>query len=42
MPNGYNSLIPYMVVNDGPKSIEYCKDAFGAKESFMGTLYCRR
>ncbi len=37
MPDGYNSLTPYMVVNDGPKSIEYCKDAFGAQESFMGT-----
>lgn len=31
MPDGYNSLTPYMVVNDGPKSIEYCKNAFGAK-----------
>ena len=33
IPQGYHSLTPYLVVNDGSRAIEYYKQAFKAKET---------
>ena len=33
-PDGYNTITPYLVVNDGAKAIEFYKKAFGATERF--------
>jgi PhnB protein len=30
--DGYNSITPYLVVNNGSEAIEYYKKIFGAKE----------
>ena len=32
IPDGYNSITPYLVVNNGSESIEYYKKIVGAKE----------
>lgn len=32
IPEGYNSITPYMFVNDGTKAIDYYKQAFDAEE----------
>jgi PhnB protein len=32
IPEGYNTLTPYLAVDDAAKAIEYYKKAFGAKE----------
>ena len=34
IPEGYHSLTPYLVVGDGPKAIDFYKEAFGAEEVF--------
>lgn len=34
IPEGYNSVTPYLVVNDAPTAIEFYKRAFGAEELF--------
>ncbi|MGB8509474.1 MAG: VOC family protein [Pyrinomonadaceae bacterium] len=34
IPEGYHSLTPYIVVNDGARAIEFYKQAFGATELF--------
>src|SRR4051794_40987208 len=35
-PEGYNNVIPYMIIKNAPKAIEFYKSIFGAKE--MGRL----
>jgi PhnB protein len=32
IPDGYRSVTPYLVVDDGAKALEFYKKAFGAKE----------
>ncbi len=32
IPDGYDSLIPSLIVNDGAKAIQFYKDVFGATE----------
>lgn len=32
IPPGYHSITPYLIVSDGPKAIEFYKQAFGATE----------
>lgn len=34
IPDGYHSVTPYLVVNDGAKAIDFYKQAFGAMELF--------
>jgi PhnB protein len=34
IPEGYNSVTPYLVVDDAAKAIEFYKKAFGAEEKF--------
>ena len=34
IPKGYNSVTPYLVVDDAAKAIEFYKKAFGAEEKF--------
>ena len=34
IPEGYNSVTPYLVVDDAAKAIEFYKKAFGADEKF--------
>ena len=34
IPDGYNSVTPYLVVDDAAKVIEFYKQAFGAEEKF--------
>jgi PhnB protein len=34
IPEGYHTLTPHIVVNDGAKAIEFYKNAFGAEEIF--------
>jgi len=34
IPEGYNSVTPYLVVDDAAKAIEFYKQAFGAEEKF--------
>ena len=34
IPKGYNSVTPYLVVDDAAKAIEFYKQAFGAEEKF--------
>jgi len=34
IPDGYNSVTPYLVVDDAAKAIEFYKQAFGAEEKF--------
>lgn len=34
IPDGYHSVTPYLIVNDGARAIEYYKRAFGATELF--------
>ena len=34
IPDGYNSVTPYLVVDDAAKAIEFYKKAFGAEEKF--------
>ena len=34
IPEGYHSVTPYLIVNDGAAAIEYYKQAFGATELF--------
>jgi PhnB protein len=33
IPEGYNTVTPYLAVDDAAEAIEYYKKAFGAKES---------
>jgi PhnB protein len=33
IPEGYNTVTPYLAVDDAAEAIEYYKEAFGAKES---------
>ena len=32
IPEGYHTVTPYLIVNDGARAIEFYKKAFGAKE----------
>ncbi len=32
IPDGYNTVTPYLIINGAAKAIEYYKEAFGAKE----------
>ena len=32
IPDGYHSVTPYLIVNNGVKALEYYKQAFGATE----------
>jgi PhnB protein len=34
IPDGYHSVTPYLIVNDGGRAIDYYKKAFGAEELF--------
>jgi PhnB protein len=34
IPDGYHSVTPYLVVNDGARALEFYKQAFGATEVF--------
>ena len=34
IPEGYNSVTPYLVVDDAARAIEFYKQAFGAEEKF--------
>ncbi|HEV2851260.1 MAG TPA: VOC family protein [Thermoanaerobaculia bacterium] len=34
IPEGYHSVTPYLVVNDGARAIDFYKQAFGATELF--------
>jgi PhnB protein len=34
IPDGYHTVTPYLVVNDGAKAIDFYKQAFGATELF--------
>jgi PhnB protein len=34
IPEGYNSVTPYLIVDDAAKAIEFYKKAFGAEEKF--------
>ena len=34
IPEGYHSVTPYLIVDDGAKAIEFYKKAFGAQEKF--------
>jgi PhnB protein len=34
IPDGYHSVTPYIIVNDGARAIEFYKQAFGATELF--------
>lgn len=34
IPDGYHSVTPYLIVNDGAKAIDFYKQAFGATELF--------
>jgi PhnB protein len=34
IPEGYHSLTPYLIVDDGAKAMEFYKQAFGATELF--------
>ena len=34
IPEGYNSVTPYLVVDDAERAIEFYRDAFGAEEKF--------
>ena len=34
IPDGYHSVTPYIIVNDGARAIEFYKQAFGATEVF--------
>lgn len=32
IPDGYHSVTPYLIVDDGPRAIEFYREAFGAEE----------
>ncbi len=34
IPDGYNSVTPYLIVDDAKRAIEFYRDAFGAEEKF--------
>jgi PhnB protein len=34
IPDGYNSVTPYLVVDDAERAIQFYRDAFGAEEKF--------
>jgi PhnB protein len=34
IPEGYNSVTPYLIVDDAQRAIEFYRDAFGAEEKF--------
>lgn len=34
IPDGYHSVTPYLIVNDGARAIEFYKQSFGATELF--------
>jgi PhnB protein len=34
IPDGYNSVTPYLVVDDAKRALEFYRDAFGAEEKF--------
>ena len=34
IPEGYNSITPYLIIKDAAKAIEFYKTAFGATEVF--------
>ena len=34
IPEGYNSVTPYLVVDDAKRALEFYRDAFGAEEKF--------
>jgi len=34
IPEGYHSVTPYLIVNDGAAALEFYKQAFGAKELY--------
>ncbi len=34
IPDGYNSVTPYLVVDDAKRAIEFYSQAFGAEEKF--------
>lgn len=34
IPDGYHSVTPYLIVDDGPRALEFYKRAFGAVELF--------
>jgi PhnB protein len=34
IPDGYNTVTPYLIINDAARAIEFYKQAFGATETF--------
>jgi uncharacterized glyoxalase superfamily protein PhnB len=38
VPDGFNTLSPYLVVKDAPRAIEFYKKAFGAEEMYRSTM----
>lgn len=34
IPEGYHTVTPYLIVNDGAAALDFYKKAFGAKELF--------
>ena len=34
IPDGYNSVTPYLIVDDAERAIQFYRDAFGAEEKF--------
>jgi len=36
IPEGYRTVTPYLVAQDGPALVEFAKEAFGAEEKFRG------
>ena len=34
IPEGYNSVTPYLIVDDADRAIQFYRDAFGAEEKF--------
>ena len=38
IPDGYENIIPHLVVKDAAKAIEFYKKVFGAKELYRNTV----
>ena len=38
IPEGYENIIPHLVVNNAAKAIEYYKIVFGAEEIYRNTV----
>ena len=42
IPQGYHTVTPYLVAEDGPALLEFAKQAFAAEEKFRGIGGSRR